>query len=196
MIKKMIRSLAGNFLSFLFSLIAVLSMGSALSAATRLKSEAPADPAQHQAWLTEQVRHKLAMIPWYSVFDNLAYQVDGDTVTLLGQVRRPVIKNEAESSVKHIEGVTKVVNQIEVLPPSPFDDQVRRQEFRSIYSFGPLQPYGLGVNPAIHIIVKGGSVTLEGVVRTQSDKDAANIRARSVPGVFEVTNNLRVVKSS
>jgi hyperosmotically inducible protein len=196
MIKKLIRRLAGNFLSLLFSLITVLTMGSALTAATRLKSEPPVDPAQHQAWLTEQVRHKLAMIPWYSVFDNLAYQVDGDTVTLMGQVRRPVIKNEAESSVKHIEGVKEVVNQIEVLPPSPFDDQVRRQEYRSMYSFGPLQPYALGVNPAIHIIVKGGNVTLEGVVRTQADKDAANIRARGVPGVFGVTNNLRVVKSS
>jgi len=154
------------------------------------------DPAQHQAWLTEQVRHKLAMIPWYSVFDNLEYRVDGDSVTLAGQVTRPVIKNEAESSVKKIEGVKVVDNQIEVLPPSPFDDQVRRKEYRSIYSFGPLQPYALGVNPGIHIIVKGGNVTLEGVVRTQADKDAANIRARSVPGVFAVTNNLRVEKSS
>ncbi len=136
------------------------------------------------------------MIPWYSVFDNLEYRVDGDSVTLAGQVTRPVIKNEAESSVKKIEGVKVVDNQIEVLPPSPFDDQVRRKEYRSIYSFGPLQPYALGVNPGIHIIVKGGNVTLEGVVRTQADKDAANIRARSVPGVFAVTNNLRVKKSS
>jgi osmotically-inducible protein OsmY len=195
MVKKMIRSLAGNFLSVLFSQIAGLSMGSALTASTRLKSQPPVDPAQHQIWLNEQVRHDLAMIPWYSVFDNLAYQVDGDTVTLKGQVRRPVIKNEAESSTKHIQGVTNVVNQIEVLPPSPFDDQVRRQEYRSIYSFVPLEHYAMGVNPAIHIIVKGGNVTLEGVVGTQADKDAANIRARSVPGVFGVTNNLRVVKS-
>jgi hyperosmotically inducible periplasmic protein len=161
-----------------------------------LKSQPPVDPAQHQAWLTEQVRHKLAMIPWYSVFDNLEYQVNNDTVTLLGQVTRPVIKNEAGSSVKGIEGVKVVDNQIEVLPPSPFDDQVRRKEYRSIYSFGPLQPYALGVNPGIHIIVKGGNVTLEGVVRTQADKDAANIRARSVPRGFAVTNNLRVEKSS
>jgi hyperosmotically inducible protein len=130
------------------------------------------------------------------VVDDLAYQVNGDSITLKGQVRRPVIKNEAESSVKHIEGVKEVVNQIEVLPASPLDDQVRRQEYRSIDSFGPLEHYALGVNPAIHIIVKGGNVTLEGVVRTQADKDAANIRARNVPGVFGVTNNLRVVKSS
>ena len=194
--KTLIRNFAGSFLALLFSLIVALSTGDALSAAMRLKSQPTADPAQRQAWLTERVRHKLAMIPWYSVFDNLEYQVNGDTVTLLGQVTRPVIKDEAGSSVKGIEGLKVVDNQIEVLPPSPFDEQVLRKEYRSIYSFGPLQPYALGVNPGIHIIVKGGNVTLEGVVRTQADKDAANIRARSVPGVFAVKNNLRVEKSS
>ena len=194
--RKIIRNLASSFLPLPFSLVVVLSIGGALNAATRLRFQPTADPAQHQTWLTEQVRHKLAMIPWYSVFDNLEYRVDGDTVTLMGQVTRPVIKDEAESSVEKIEGVKVVENQIEVLQPSPFDDQVRRKEYRSIYSFGPLQPYALGVNPGIHIIVKGGNVTLEGVVRTQADKDAANIRARSVPGVFAVKNNLRVEKSS
>jgi len=194
--RKIIRNLASSFLPLPFSLVVVLSIGGALNAATRLRFQPTADPAQHQTWLTEQVRHKLAMIPWYSVFDNLEYRVDGDTITLMGQVTRPVIKDEAEFSVKKIEGVKVVENQIEVLPPSPFDDQVRRKEYRSIYSFGPLQPYALGVNPGIHIIVKGGNVTLEGVVRTQADKDAANIRARSVPGVFSVKNNLRVEKSS
>jgi hyperosmotically inducible periplasmic protein len=194
--KTFMRNFTGGFPALLFFLLVALSMGDALTAATRLKSQPPADRVQHQAWLTEQVRHKLAMIPWYSVFDNLEYRVDGDTVTLMGQVTRPVIKNEAESSVKKIEGVKAVDNQIEVLPPSPFDDQVRRKEYRSIYSFGPLQPYALGVNPGIHIIVKGGNVTLEGMVRTEADKDAANIRARSVPGVFAVKNNLRVEKSS
>jgi len=194
--RKIIRNLASSFLPLPFSLVVVLSIGGALNAATRLRFQPTADPAQHQTWLTEQVRHKLAMIPWYSVFDNLEYRVDGDTITLMGQVTRPVIKDEAEFSVKKIEGVKVVENQIEVLPPSPFDDQVRRNEYRSIYSFGPLQPYALGVNPGIHIIVKGGNVTLEGVVRTQADKDAANISARSVPGVFAVKNNLRVEKSS
>jgi hyperosmotically inducible protein len=194
--KTLIRNFAGSFLALLFSLVGALSTGDALSAAMRLKSQPPVDPAQHQAWLNEQVRHKLAMIPWYSVFDNLEYRVDGDTVTLMGQVTRPVIRNDAQSSVKRIEGVKVVDNEVEVLPPSLFDDQVRREEYRSIYSFGPLQPYALGVNPGIHIIVKGGNVTLEGVVRTQADKDAANIRARSVPDVFSVTNNLRVEKSS
>jgi len=130
------------------------------------------------------------------VFDNLEYKVEGAKVTLIGQVIRPVIKSDAESAVKSIEGVKEVVNQIEVLPPSPMDDRLRRQEYRSIYSFGPLQRYSMGVNPGIHIIVKGGQVTLEGVVDSQPDKDAANIRAREVAGVFSVTNNLRVEKSS
>jgi hyperosmotically inducible protein len=194
-VRKLIWNLQSDSLSILFSLLVVLSMGSALDAATRSKSQPPADPLSRQVWLTEQVRHKLAMIPWYSVFDNLEYRVEGNTVTLMGQVTRPVIKVDAESSVKKIQTVEEVVNQIEVLPPSPFDDQVRRKEYRSIYSFGPLQRYAWGVNPGIHIIVNGGNVTLEGVVRTETDKDAACIRARTVPGVFGVTNKLRVEKS-
>jgi hyperosmotically inducible periplasmic protein len=194
--KKIIRNFDGEILSALFCLVLVLGMGSSVAAATRSTSQAPTDAAQYQLWLTQQVHHKLAMIPWYSVFDNLEYRVDGDRVTLAGQVTRPVIKGDAESSVKGIEGVKEVVDQIEVLPPSPMDDRLRRQEYRSIYSFGPLQRYSLGVNPGIHIIVRGGQVTLEGVVDSQPDKDAANIRAREVAGVFSVTNNLRVVKSS
>jgi len=180
----------------LFSLVLIAGMGSSLAAATKPNSQAPTDAAQYQIWLTQQVHHKLAMIPWYSVFDNLEYKVEGAKVTLIGQVIRPVIKSDAESAVKSIEGVKEVVNQIEVLPPSPMDDRLRRQEYRSIYSFGPLQRYSMGVNPGIHIIVKGGQVTLEGVVDSQPDKDAANIRAREVAGVFSVTNNLRVEKSS
>jgi hyperosmotically inducible periplasmic protein len=194
--KAIIRSFAGNGFPILFFLVLALGLGSGAGAATRSKTQAPTDAAQYQIWLTQQVHHKLAMIPWYSVFDNLEYKVEGTKVTLIGQVTRPVIKNEAESSVKAIEGVKEVENQIEVLPPSPMDDRLRRQEFRSIYSFGPLQRYSLGVNPAIHVIVKNGQVTLEGVVANQADKDAANIRARGVPGVFSVTNNLRVEKTS
>ena len=193
---KIIRNFGGAILSMLFSLVLIAGMGSSLAAATKPNSQAPTDAAQYQIWLTQQVHHKLAMIPWYSVFDNLEYKVEGAKVTLIGQVIRPVIKSDAESTVKSIEGVKEVVNQIEVLPPSPMDDRLRRQEYRSIYSFGPLQRYSMGVNPGIHIIVEGGQVTLEGVVDSQPDKDAANIRAREVAGVFSVTNNLRVEKSS
>jgi hyperosmotically inducible periplasmic protein len=149
-------------------------------------------------YITREVRHNLLLIPYYSVFDNLEYRVDGSTVTLMGQVisTHGVIKDDAEAAVKKIEGVDKVVNNIEILPPSPDDDQIRFAEYRAIYSFPSLQKYGFQAVSAIHIIVKGGHVTLEGVVDNQADKDAANIRANSVPNVFSVTNNLKVVTPS
>jgi hyperosmotically inducible protein len=136
------------------------------------------------------------MLPWYSVFDNLEYSVQGNKVVLAGQVVRPVLKDEAASAVKHIEGVEEVDNQIEVLPVSNFDDQIRRAELREIYSFPSLQRYGLGTIPGIHIIVRNGHVTLEGVVDNQTDKNLAGLRANSVPNVFSVTNNLRVQGAS
>jgi hyperosmotically inducible protein len=139
-----------------------------------------------------EVRHELVMLPWFSVFDNLAYSVNGYHVTLVGQVTRPSLKSDAEAAVKKIEGVESVDNQIEVLPTSPNDDQIRRAEFRAIYSQPSLQRYSEGAVPPIHIIVKNGHVTLEGVVATQADKDVANIQANGVPNVFSVTNNLTV----
>jgi len=150
----------------------------------------------NQAWLMNEVRHQLVLLPYYSVFDNLAYRVDGDKVTLTGQVTRPDIKDDAGKAVKSIEGVESVDNQIQVLPPSPMDDQIRRAEFQSIYSFPSLQRYGDMAVAAIHIIVDNGHVTLEGVVNSDADKDVAGIRANTVPNVFAVTNNLRVQKGS
>lgn len=158
-------------------------------AATRHVNQAPRDS---EAWITKEVCHQLVMLPWYSVFDNLAYKVEGSKVTLIGQVTKPVIKSDAESAVKSIEGVQAVDNQIEVLPLSPMDDQIRRAEYRSIYGFGSLEMYSLRAVPPIHIIVKNGNVTLEGSVANQADKDAVNVRANGVPNVFSVTNNLRV----
>jgi hyperosmotically inducible protein len=146
-----------------------------------------------QERITKEVRHELLMLPWFGVFDNIAYKVDGGTVTLLGQVTRPSLKSDAENVVKHIEGVEKVDNQIEVLPPSPMDDQLRLQLFQAIYGYAPLQKYALGVQKPIRIIVKNGRVTLEGVVDNETDKNLAGMRANSVPGIFSVTNNLQVV---
>jgi hyperosmotically inducible protein len=146
----------------------------------------------YQDWLAEEVRHRLVLLPFYSVFDNLECRVDGNTVTLLGQVTQPTVKVDAETAVKGIEGVSKVINNIEVLPVSPMDDQIRRAEFRAIYNEPALRRYAFGPVPPIHIIVKGGHVTLEGVVRNQADKDLVYIRANGVPGVFSVTNNLQV----
>jgi hyperosmotically inducible periplasmic protein len=142
--------------------------------------------------LTQEVRHQLVLLPFYSVFDNLEYKVDGSEVTLLGQVTLPTVKIDAENAVKRIEGVTKVNNKIEVLPVSPMDDQIRRAEFRAIYGEPALQRYAFGPVPPIHIIVKNGHVTLEGVVDNQTDSELAYMRANRVPGVFSVTNNLRV----
>jgi hyperosmotically inducible protein len=144
--------------------------------------------------IQKEVRHELLMLPYLDVFDNLAFKVDGYKVTLLGQVTRPSIKSDAEKAVKSIEGVEEVDNQIEVLPLSSTDDRLRLRLFRAIYGYGPLQRYSLGVIKPIRIIVKNGHVTLEGVVDSQGDKDAAGIRANSVPGIFSATNNLRVVK--
>ena len=146
-----------------------------------------------QERITKEVRHELLMLPWFGVFDNIAYKVDGGTVTLLGQVTRPTVKSDAENAVKHIEGVEKVDNQIEVLPPSPMDDQLRLQLFQAIYGYAPLQKYALGVQKPIRIIVKNGRVNLEGVVDNETDKNIAGMRANGVPGIFSVTNNLQVV---
>lgn len=143
--------------------------------------------------LIREVRHELIMLPYYNVFDNLSFKVDGRTVVLEGQVTKPVLKTDAGNVVKRIEGVDKVINNIEVLPPSPMDDRIRRAVYQSIYSYGPLFKYGNMSVPPIHIIVKNGRVTLEGVVDSESDKNLAGIRANQVPGTFQVTNNLRVV---
>ncbi len=145
--------------------------------------------------ITKEVRHELLMLPYLGVFDSLAYKVDGYNVTLMGQVTRPTLKSDAGNVVKRIEGVEHVDNQIEVLPVSPNDDRLRRQLYRSIYGYGPLQKYAMGVQQPIRIIVKNGNVTLEGVVDNETDKNIANIRAKSVSGVFGVTNNLQVVKN-
>lgn len=164
------------------------------------------DKNHHQAFirgdvnetrLVREVRHQLVMLPYYGVFDDLSFRVDPDgTVTLMGAVTRPTLKSDAENVVKHIEGVTRVVNQIEVLPLSPDDDRIRMAEYRAIYGDPALATrYGYRAVPPVHIIVKNGHVTLDGVVANQADKDLINIRANSVPGVFSVTNDLMVEPS-
>jgi hyperosmotically inducible protein len=153
-----------------------------------------ATSAKSEDRITREVRHELLMLPYFGVFDNIAFKVNGGTVTLLGQVVRPSLKSDAENAVKHIEGVERVDNQIEVLPPSSQDDALRIALFRAIYQYPSLQKYALGVQKPIRIIVKNGRVTLEGVVDSEADKNLAGIRANSVPGIFQVTNNLRVEK--
>jgi len=148
--------------------------------------------------LASQVRHELVMIPYYNVFDDLNYSVDtaSGVVTLSGAVTQPVVKQDAERSVKRLPGVTQVVDNIRVLPLSTFDNRIRAAEYRTIFGFGGLYRYAMGTQPSIHIIVDNGHVTLVGVVNTEADKDTANIRANTVSGVFSVTNNLRVAEKS
>jgi hyperosmotically inducible periplasmic protein len=143
--------------------------------------------------IAREVRHQLLMLPYYGVFDDLAFRVEGNSVILMGEVTRPTLKNDAERVVKKIEGVDKVANNVEVLPPSPMDDQLRIALYRAIYGDSALSTrYGFRSIPPVHIIVKNGHVKLEGVVANQADKDLINIRANGVPGVFSVENDLQV----
>src|SRR5271155_881799 len=172
---------------FVIALLSIATLG--------LAQDRDQPSAKSQERITGEVRHELLMLPYFGVFDNIAYKVDGYTVTLLGQVSRPSLKSDAGNVVKHIEGVEKVDNQIEVLPTSPMDDRLRRRLYRAIYGYPALEKYAMGVQKPIRIIVKNGHVTLEGVVDNEGDKNFAGIRANGVSGIFSVTNNLQVVSS-
>lgn len=163
----------------------VLTMAASASTTSSKNSPQP---------INEQIRKELVTLPFYNVFDNLAFSVNGDEVTLYGQVTRPTLRSSAENVVRRLAGVNKVNNRIEVLPLSPFDDRLRLAVFRAIYSQSALNRYALGAIPGIHIIVKNGNVTLEGVVANEMDRNIANIRANGVSGVFSVENNLQVAR--
>jgi hyperosmotically inducible protein len=154
-------------------LLGVFSVMPLASRAQDQQDKRQGEPRQN---LIREVRHQLVLLPYYSVFDNLAFRIDGDTVTLEGQVVRP--KSDAEGVVKNLEGVGKVVNNIEVLPPSPMDDQIRRAEYRAIFSEPGLSRYSQSAVPSIHIIVKNGNVILVGVADNEADKNLASIRAK------------------
>jgi hyperosmotically inducible protein len=146
--------------------------------------------------LGDQVRHELVMLPFFNVFDDLNYRVDNGVVTLSGAVTQPVVKDDAGRVVKRIPGVVEVINNIKVLPLSPMDNRIRFAEYRAVFGYSNLYRYAMGANPSIHIIVENGHVTLTGVVSSQADKAVAYIRANTVPGVFSVTNDLRVAERS
>jgi hyperosmotically inducible protein len=177
----------------------VIALAAALVFAVSAASAAPADQMAERAayeQLAKKVRKELVTLPWYGVFDNLEYAIDGSTVTLSGQVVRPSTRRDAESRVRRLKGVERVVNNIEVLPLSGFDDSIRANTYRALFGWNsPLFRYGRGVNPSIHIVVNGGHVTLEGVVANEGDRRLAYMLANSVPGVFSVTNNLRNEKA-
>ncbi len=181
-----------SFRTLLLAVAAIALLSIPLAAASQTTAGAPALD-ENQLRLAKQVRHQLVMLPFYSVFDNLQFSLEGDhTVILSGQTIRPTIKSGAENVVRRVEGVDKVINNIEVLPLSPFDYRIRRAEFRAIYSQSALNRYALQAVPPIHIIVKNGHVTLVGVVASQMDKTLAGIAANGVPNVFSVENDLQI----
>ena len=173
----------------------VMALVAALIVAASVATAAPAEQTGERAafeQLAKKVRKELVTLPWYGVFDNLAYEINGSTVTLSGQVVQPSTRKDAERRVRKLAGVERVVNNIEVLPLSGFDDSIRANTYRALMGWNsPLFRYGRGVNPSIHIVVNGGHVTLEGVVSNEGDRRLAYILTNSVPGVFSVTNNLR-----
>jgi hyperosmotically inducible protein len=202
------------------ALLSVIGLGMVLPGTLQAKDNCSNkhNPAwfvqKSEARIAGEVRHQLATLPYYGVFDNFEFRVNGCEVTLLGQASRPILKSDAERAIKRIEGVTRVRNKIEVLPLSPNDDRIRAAVYGRLYRTPALQKYtsnrsgpifqsglsrwtGITNDPpigyhAIHIIVKNGHVTLEGAVTRQGDRNIANIQANTVPGVFSVRNNLRI----
>ena len=162
----------------------IVSLGISATALTAATSSTPRS-------IENQVRHEILSVPYLNVFDNLYYSVDNGVVTLTGQVTRPIDKDYVENAVRRVEGVTSINNQIEVLPLSPYDDRIRFAALNTLARTTPLSRYFLGVNPSIRIVVKNGDITLDGVVLNALDRQVAFMAANSVPGVFNVINNLR-----
>lgn len=171
----------------LVTIIAALAIG-AFTAGGAL---AVTQSSPSQGRIAKQVRHELVTLPYYGVFDNLAYKVDGSSVTLYGQVVHATTRTDAQARVSRIPGVSSVVNNIEVLPLSSFDDSIRVRTYRAIARTAGLNRYMMGTNPSLHIVVGHGQVTLEGVVSNNADRQLAYMAANQVPGVFSVKNNLR-----
>ncbi len=176
--------------NFLRTTVAVA--GAMLASISSFAASNQTTAPETQAQLEQKVRHELVMLPYFNIYDDISFRVDNGKVTLLGEVTRPTLKSDAEGVVKRIAGVTGVENQIEVLPLSNFDNGIRVRVARAVYGQSALNRYALGAHPSIHIIVKNGNVTLEGVVANQMDRNIAGIQANAVSGVFNVTNNLRV----
>ena len=178
--------------SFLVLAVAILGFSSLNIQAQQYVKTSYDEP---QTAIEKKVFKEIIKLPYYGVFDHIAYKVDGDTVTLLGKVVRPITRKQAESSVEDISGVRRVVNNIEVLPPSGFDNSIRYQTLRTLSNDGgSLYRYFLGTNPSVRIIVDRGHVTLEGYVANRGDYNLMNILANGVPGVFSVQNNLIIEK--
>jgi len=153
----------------------------------------PSGSAKQALGLADHVRHELLMLPYYGVFDELSFSIQGaDTVVLSGEVTRPILKSDAEAAVRGIKGVGKVVNDIEVLPLSRMDDSIRLAAYKAIFSKPGFEKYAIQGSSPIRIIVKNGHITLDGVVINKMDKTLAEMAVRSIPFTFSVINNLAV----
>ena len=173
-------------------MVAILALAAVVALAAPAASN---DGSAGDEQVAKKVRHELVTLPYYGVFDNLAYKVEGNTVTLYGQVVEATTRSDAARRVAKIDGVERVINNIEVLPLSSFDNEIRVRAYRTIFRTGGLYRYAMGANPSIHIVVRNGNVTLEGVVANDADRQLAYMAASGVPGVFSVTNNLRAERS-
>jgi hyperosmotically inducible protein len=172
-------------------LLGLIAVAPSPGAQRRPAAKQPAaPPVPEEPQLPREIRHQLAVIPYYSVFDYIGFTVDKDKVTLTGYVLRPTLRADAEAAVKSLEGVSSVKNMIEVLPKSSTDDDLRRAVYRAIFEDSTLQRYAVSNVPVIHILLKNGEVTLEGAVSTEAERNLAAARASSVSGVSSVKNNI------
>ena len=163
-----------------------------IAAQTGFAQSAQEKAQVEKARMERQIRKEILSLPYYGVFDAIGYELAGSTVTLNGYVIRPYTKKEAAEAVRDVAGIDKVVNNIEVLPPSPSDDRIRVRIYRAIENSGSLYRYLLGANPSIRIVVNRGRVILEGIVTYESDRTLAQAAATEIFGVFNVTNNLKL----
>ncbi len=169
----------------------LMSVAMALAVSPMLLSGATSDRSQ----AAEQVRKRIVKTPFYSIFDNVEFTLTDGELVLMGEVSRPSVKRTIEKSAARVEGVNTVVSNIEVLPPSFYDDRIRHLLARQLYGSQMLSALANQAIPSIHVIVKNGHVTLEGVVLNKGQKNFAGITAHTINGVFSVTNNLRTDRS-
>jgi len=185
---------------FLLTTIILLTATLGLAGDQKQHNDAFTPGPQNESDLARKIRHELVTLPYYSIFTDLAFKVDGSVVTLEGACPPEPpwdIKKDAENVVKRVPGVTQVVNNIKELPLSDMDWQIRRAVAKAIYGDPQIGTrYGYQALPSIHIIVDNGHVTLEGVVDNQFDDTVIRLHANQVPNVFSVTDNLVVLNKS
>jgi hyperosmotically inducible protein len=190
-LESMHRAFHRKFASFL--VLGLLLTAPSLDAQhQRAAKPATTAPKPEEPQLPREIRHQLLVLPYYSVFDYIAFTLEGGKVTLTGYVLRPTLRGDAEAAVKSLEGVSSVKNLIEILPKSSTDDDSRRAVYRAIFEDSTLQRYAVSDVPVIHILLRNGEVTLEGVVSSEPEKNLASIRASSVSGITGVINHISI----